>query len=225
MLNGTKIVVMRTKEPISHIKSLKHLDVSVNHMNGKFPNDFPPLSSLDFLNISFNNFTGVVPQDQYAKFGNSSFIYVGKPKRSDYGLPEDKFLFACFNQLGKMDPEIFMTWCNILKRVPNSALWLLIQLAYTDAATQGLLPDQIIFTDVAMKQEHISLANLFLDTLAFISVFFQTMYLVLVEKSGADDGLSSNEIMFYNSFLSLPFLLFLIITTGEFPNSLSILFA
>lgn len=51
------------------------------------------------------------------------------------------------------------------------------------------------------------------------------MYLVLVEKSGAEDGLSSVEIMFYNSFLSLPFLLFLIIATGEFPNSLSILFA
>ncbi|KAF3669254.1 putative RNA methyltransferase-like isoform X1 [Capsicum annuum] len=67
--------------------------------------------------------------------------------------------------------------------------------------------------------------DLFGYSLAFISVFFQTMYLVLVEKSGAEDGLSSIEIMFYNSFLSLPFLLFLIITTGEFPNSLSILFA
>jgi len=53
----------------------------------------------------------------------------------------------------------------------------------------------------------------------------QTMYLVLVEKSGAEDGLSSLEIMFYNSFLSLPFLMFLIIVTGEFPNSLSLLFA
>lgn len=53
----------------------------------------------------------------------------------------------------------------------------------------------------------------------------QTMYLVLVEKSGAEDGLSSVEIMFYNSFLSLPFLLFLILITGEFPNSLSLLIA
>lgn len=53
----------------------------------------------------------------------------------------------------------------------------------------------------------------------------QTMYLVLVERSGAEDGLSSVEIMFYNSFLSLPVLLFLIIATGEFPNSLSLLIA
>lgn len=94
-------------------------------------------------------------------------------KRSDYGLPEDKFIFACFNQLYKMDPEIFTTWCNILKRVPNSALWLLRFPAAGEmrlrayAAAQGVQPDQIIFTDVAMKQEHIrrsALADLFLDT-------------------------------------------------------------
>ncbi|GAB4833085.1 UDP-galactose/UDP-glucose transporter 7 [Ancistrocladus abbreviatus] len=67
--------------------------------------------------------------------------------------------------------------------------------------------------------------DLFGYSLALTSVFFQTMYLVLVEKSGAEDGLSSVEIMFYNSFLSLPFLLFLIVATKEFPNSLSMLLA
>ncbi|KAF3676306.1 putative UDP-N-acetylglucosamine--peptide N-acetylglucosaminyltransferase SEC [Capsicum annuum] len=96
-----------------------------------------------------------------------------QPKCSDYGLPEDKFIFACFNQLYKMDPEIFKTWCNILKRVPSSALWLLRFPAAGEmrvrahAAAQGVQPDQIIFTDVAMKQEHIrrsSLADLCLDT-------------------------------------------------------------
>ncbi|MCD7464904.1 hypothetical protein HAX54_000174 [Datura stramonium] len=95
-----------------------------------------------------------------------------QPKRSDYGLPEDKFIFACFDQLYKMDPEIFITWFNILKRVPNSVLWLLRSPAAGEmrlrayAAAQGLQPDQIIFTDVAMKQEHIrrnALADLFLD--------------------------------------------------------------
>lgn len=59
----------------------------------------------------------------------------------------------------------------------------------------------------------------------YAAIFLQTMYLVLVEISGAEDGLSSIEIMFYNSLLSLPFLMLLIITTGEFPNSLALLFA
>ncbi|KAM3366949.1 hypothetical protein ACQJBY_015935 [Aegilops geniculata] len=94
-------------------------------------------------------------------------------KRSDYGLPKDKFIFACFNQLYKMDPEIFDTWCNIVKRVPNSVLWLLRFPATGEmrvkahAAARGVSPDQIIFTDVAMKHEHIrrsELADLFLDT-------------------------------------------------------------
>lgn len=67
--------------------------------------------------------------------------------------------------------------------------------------------------------------DLFGYSMALTSVFFQTAYLVLVEKSGAEDGLSSVELMFYNSLLSLPFLFFLIIATGEFPYSLSLLFA
>ncbi|KAG5588652.1 hypothetical protein H5410_049086 [Solanum commersonii] len=96
-----------------------------------------------------------------------------QPTRSDYGLPVDKFIFACFNQLYKMDPEIFTTWCNILKRVPKSVLWLLRFPAAGEkrlrayAAAQGLQQNQIIFTDTIMKQEHIkrcSLADLFLDT-------------------------------------------------------------
>uniref|UniRef100_A0A0E0FXJ1 protein O-GlcNAc transferase n=1 Tax=Oryza nivara TaxID=4536 RepID=A0A0E0FXJ1_ORYNI len=97
-------------------------------------------------------------------------------KRADYGLPEDKFIFACFNQLYKMDPDIFNTWCNILKRVPNSALWLLrfpaagemrLRASLADAISKGVRADQIIFTDVAAKNEHIrrsALADLFLDT-------------------------------------------------------------
>ncbi|XP_052158025.1 probable UDP-N-acetylglucosamine--peptide N-acetylglucosaminyltransferase SEC [Oryza glaberrima] len=94
-------------------------------------------------------------------------------KRADYGLPEDKFIFACFNQLYKMDPDIFNTWCNILKRVPNSALWLLRFPAAGEmrlrayAISKGVRADQIIFTDVAAKNEHIrrsALADLFLDT-------------------------------------------------------------
>eukprot|EP00268_Persea_americana_P040999 TRINITY_DN40813_c0_g1_i3.p1 TRINITY_DN40813_c0_g1~~TRINITY_DN40813_c0_g1_i3.p1 ORF type:complete len:252 (-),score=32.02 TRINITY_DN40813_c0_g1_i3:1759-2514(-) len=66
--------------------------------------------------------------------------------------------------------------------------------------------------------------DLFGYSMALTSVFFQTMYLVLVERSGAEDGLSSVELMFYNGILSLPFLLFIIIAMGEFPHSLSLLF-
>ena len=48
-----------------------------------------------------------------------------RPKRSHYGLPEDKFIFANFNQLYKLDPLTFKVWMDILKDVPNSVIWLL----------------------------------------------------------------------------------------------------
>jgi hypothetical protein len=59
------------------------------------------------------------------------------------------------------DPETFTTWCNILKRVPNSVLWLLRFPPYgeanirAEAARQGVDWSRIIFTDVAHKDLHI----------------------------------------------------------------------
>mmetsp|Transcript_9022 Transcript_9022/g.9768 ORF Transcript_9022/g.9768 Transcript_9022/m.9768 type:complete len:755 (-) Transcript_9022:526-2790(-) len=93
--------------------------------------------------------------------------------RRDFGLPEDKFIFANFNQLYKIDPDTFRTWCQILKKVENSCLWLLKfpELGEanirSEAAKNGISQDRIIFTDVARKDIHIQrsfLADLFLDT-------------------------------------------------------------
>ena len=47
------------------------------------------------------------------------------PKRAEIGLPDNKIVYACSNQLYKYDPETFNTWCQILHRVPDSVLWLL----------------------------------------------------------------------------------------------------
>ena len=33
--------------------------------------------------------------------------------KSDYGLPEDKFVFACFNSHQKILPKTFDSWCKI----------------------------------------------------------------------------------------------------------------
>jgi predicted O-linked N-acetylglucosamine transferase (SPINDLY family) len=40
-------------------------------------------------------------------------------------IAEETVIFANFNQLYKIDPDIFQVWMAILKRVPNSILWLL----------------------------------------------------------------------------------------------------
>lgn len=59
--------------------------------------------------------------------------------------------------------------------------------------------------------------------MALASVVSQTGYLVLVEKSGAEDGLSSFELMLYNSILSLPFLIIIVALTGEASLSIPLL--
>jgi hypothetical protein len=94
--------------------------------------------------------------------------------RQAYGLPDDKVVFCNFNQLYKIDPQLFAAWVRILTRVPNSVLWLLrfpppgeANLRLT-AEKAGLGPDRIIFSNVACKSEHVRrgcLADLCLDTM------------------------------------------------------------
>lgn len=93
--------------------------------------------------------------------------------RSQYGLPEKVVVFCNFNQLYKIDPETLDNWVTILKRVPNSVLWLLRFPATGEsnvtnmAIKLGLPSGRIIFSPVAPKEEHVRrgrLADLCLDT-------------------------------------------------------------
>lgn len=93
--------------------------------------------------------------------------------RSSYGIPDDKFVFAYFNQLYKLSPDILDVWCSILKRVPNSLLWLIRfpgegeENVLAECRKRGVKIEQVVFSDVAPKEEHLKrckLADLFLDT-------------------------------------------------------------
>lgn len=77
-------------KPISGLQLLQHLDLSNNKMNGSFPSDFPPLSTLKYLNISFNNFTGVLSPDFARKFGNTSFSLAGNLLNQERQKPQIK---------------------------------------------------------------------------------------------------------------------------------------
>ena len=93
--------------------------------------------------------------------------------RETYGLPDDAFVFCNFNQLYKIDPDTFASWCNVLKKVPNSVLWLLRFPAAGEAnvkaqaSLHGVNEQRVIFSNVAPKEEHVrrgQLADLCLDT-------------------------------------------------------------
>ena len=46
------------------------------------------------------------------------------PTRTECGLPENGFVFCCFNNAYKLTPEIFDVWMGLLKAVEGSVLWL-----------------------------------------------------------------------------------------------------
>nr|XP_021193047.2 UDP-N-acetylglucosamine--peptide N-acetylglucosaminyltransferase 110 kDa subunit [Helicoverpa armigera] len=93
--------------------------------------------------------------------------------RQQYNLPDDAIVYCNFNQLYKTDPRVLEMWVNILKKVPNSVLWLLSFPAAGEpnvhkfAQSLGLLPGRIIFSNIACKEEHVrrgQLAEICLDT-------------------------------------------------------------
>jgi protein O-GlcNAc transferase len=93
--------------------------------------------------------------------------------RAECGLPEDGFVFCCFNAPYKIDPGIFDVWMRILSRVPGSVLWLLettplcAQNLRREAEARGVGGERLVFARLAGKPEHLArhrLAGLFLDT-------------------------------------------------------------
>lgn len=127
----------------------------------------------------------------------------GTITRSDLDLPEDAIVFACFNQMYKCDPDTFRVWCNILKRVPGSVLWLLRFpphgepfIRHTAQTEHGIAADRIIFTNVATKEHHLArchLADIVLDTLIYnghttgCDVLFSGVPLVTVASPPAEE--------------------------------------
>ena len=93
--------------------------------------------------------------------------------RRDFGLPEKGFVFACFNQVYKIEPDVFALWMRILGRVPESVLWLYSSNATAranlarEAAAHGIAPSRILFGSTLDKPHHLarlSCADIFLDT-------------------------------------------------------------
>ena len=96
--------------------------------------------------------------------------------RAMLGLPEDGFVFCCFNNNYKIMPAMFDCWVRILRRVPNGVLWLLEDNSEAkanlcrEAAARGLDPARIVFAGRMPVADHLArhaCADLFLDTLPY----------------------------------------------------------
>ena len=95
------------------------------------------------------------------------------PSRSEHALPPEGFVFCCFNNSYKINPDVFDSWMRILTRVERSVLWLFEDnpeaTANLRAAAQfrGVAPDRLVFAARLPLADHLArhrLADLFLDT-------------------------------------------------------------
>jgi predicted O-linked N-acetylglucosamine transferase (SPINDLY family) len=93
-----------------------------------------------------------------------------------FGLPEDNFIFCCFNNSYKITPNIFNVWLRILKRVSKSVIWILEDnLLFKENLKKkfkenNLNPDRIIFCKRTSLNDHLvrfHFADLFLDTFPY----------------------------------------------------------
>ncbi len=94
-------------------------------------------------------------------------------RKSEYGLPEQAFVFCCFNNNFKMNSDVFSLWMRILTRCPHAVLWLLAdnndaQKNLVQAAiASGVAPSRLIFAERETLDRHMErhlVADLFLDT-------------------------------------------------------------
>jgi predicted O-linked N-acetylglucosamine transferase (SPINDLY family) len=93
--------------------------------------------------------------------------------RQELGLPEDGFVFCCFNNNYKILPATFAGWMGILKAVEGSVLWLFQDNSWAaenlkkEAENHGITSDRLVFAEPLLLAEHLARhrqADLFLDT-------------------------------------------------------------
>ena len=128
----------------------------------------------------------IIPRE-FEQFYQEKIIYLPsyqvndtKKKPSDHqfsrkqlGLPEDGFVFCCFNNIYKIQPGTFDSWMRILKKVNHSVLFLYADNTWAqsnlkkEAQTRGIDPTRLIFGGRMHREDYLArfkACNLFLDT-------------------------------------------------------------
>jgi predicted O-linked N-acetylglucosamine transferase (SPINDLY family) len=95
------------------------------------------------------------------------------PTRREAGLPEEGFVFCCFNNGYKISRAEFDIWMDLLRQLERSVLWLLKgndqaqENLRREAAARGIEGSRLVFASSLPLAEHLArhrLADLFLDT-------------------------------------------------------------
>lgn len=157
--------------------------VQVNYLG------IPGTMGADFIDyILVDRF--IVPADQQPHFSeclvhlpncymvtdDTREIATETPSREECGLPNDGFVFCCFNNCYKITPPIFAIWMRLLHAVPGSVVWLLgdnevaIRNLRREAEARHIRPERLVFAPRWPPSQHLARhrqADLFLDTLPY----------------------------------------------------------
>ena len=97
--------------------------------------------------------------------------------RAELGLPATGFVFCCFNNSFKINPDTFDGWMRILRQVTGSVLWLAAvnetaaNNLRKEAESRGVAAGRLLFARrMASSPEHLAryrTADLFIDTLPY----------------------------------------------------------
>jgi len=108
-----------------------------------------------------------MPNDRRRRIGER------KPTRSELGLPETGFVFACFHEKQKLNPVMFDIWMRLLNSVEGSVLWLrfansaVVDNLRREAKARGIAPERLVFARRVPQLEDylatLTVADLFLD--------------------------------------------------------------
>src|SRR5262249_19105752 len=99
---------------------------------------FPGSSGADFVDYMLSDRVVPRPEDQphyseqlvflpncYQPNDSTQEVEESPMTRAEFGLPDDAFVFACFNNHYKIEPFIFDLWMRLLRQLPKSVLWLM----------------------------------------------------------------------------------------------------
>lgn len=149
---------------------------------------YPATIGASFIDYVLADRVVIPPQDQ--RFYSEKVIYLPEayqptddsatippaPTRAAAGLPEEGFVFCCFNNTYKLGEQLFDIWMRLLAAVPKSVLWLVEHNAAARlnleraARARGIDPARLVFAPRVGHPEHLArhaLADLFLDTLPY----------------------------------------------------------
>jgi len=97
------------------------------------------------------------------------------PPREALELPRDAVVLCCFNNVYKINADVFDAWARILGAVPHAVLWLLVRderhpaiaNLRREAVRRGIDARRLVFATTRPNPEYLGLyahADLFLDT-------------------------------------------------------------